>query len=503
MPEPIADGLAQLAAGAAGEDLELAVRVGLLGRFVGADQRFVHAHGGRSAASAVDGAGSIPRPNGLPLPRCAPPVLSRSLLARYASILTFGRHRRQFPRSNWASVVARSSAHAMPGPGRVVSDVEPSFTMRRWVDADSPRVERRVESNGPDHHERPWHDSSSFFRSNPSVAGHPGSPECPRFRGPLDRTTSRAVPVVIASPDRRPSVKLASFAQAEGPSLAGGVGWINSGPISLAELRGKIVLLDFWTFCCINCHHVLPDLAQAGGEVQERASGHRRAHGQVRRRAGHREHPPQGRRVSDQAPGDQRRPAGDLEPLRRPELADARPASIPTASTSGSLSGEGHYEQLDRVIGKLVAMHQEKGDLNLTPLKFTPEMERPTDGPLLYPGKVFADAEGKRLFISDTGHNRIVQAGLDGSNALAIGDGAGRVRGRPVREGAVQPAAGHLPRRRHALRRRHGEPCDPGRGSEGPPGHDGGRHRSSDDADRPRYPSRGPPGRPHSPAPGT
>ena len=27
------------------------------------------------------------------------------------------------------------------------------------------------------------------------------------------------------------------------------------------ELRGKVVLLDFWTYCCINCMHVLPDLA--------------------------------------------------------------------------------------------------------------------------------------------------------------------------------------------------------------------------------------------------
>ena len=54
-----------------------------------------------------------------------------------------------------------------------------------------------------------------------------------------------------------------SYNQADrAPSLRGGVGWINSGPIALSELRGKIVLLDFWTFCCINCHHVLPDLAK-------------------------------------------------------------------------------------------------------------------------------------------------------------------------------------------------------------------------------------------------
>ncbi len=46
-------------------------------------------------------------------------------------------------------------------------------------------------------------------------------------------------------------------------SLEGAVGWINSdGPIHLEKLRGKVVLLDFWTYCCINCHHVLPDLAK-------------------------------------------------------------------------------------------------------------------------------------------------------------------------------------------------------------------------------------------------
>ena len=63
-------------------------------------------------------------------------------------------------------------------------------------------------------------------------------------------------------PGSNPYARLASLKQGEVPSLSGGLGWINSGPISLAELRGKIVLLDFWTFCCINCHHVLPDLVR-------------------------------------------------------------------------------------------------------------------------------------------------------------------------------------------------------------------------------------------------
>lgn len=37
--------------------------------------------------------------------------------------------------------------------------------------------------------------------------------------------------------------------------------WFNSAPISMQrDLRNKLVLIDFWTYCCINCLHVLPDL---------------------------------------------------------------------------------------------------------------------------------------------------------------------------------------------------------------------------------------------------
>ncbi|MDQ3252834.1 MAG: redoxin domain-containing protein, partial [Acidobacteriota bacterium] len=45
------------------------------------------------------------------------------------------------------------------------------------------------------------------------------------------------------------------------PELSGGRGWLNTEqPLSLAALRGKVVLLDFWTYGCINCIHIIPDL---------------------------------------------------------------------------------------------------------------------------------------------------------------------------------------------------------------------------------------------------
>src|SRR5262245_23184042 len=47
----------------------------------------------------------------------------------------------------------------------------------------------------------------------------------------------------------------------QAPELDGGIAWLNTDrPLTLAALRGKIVLLDFWTYCCINCMHIIPDL---------------------------------------------------------------------------------------------------------------------------------------------------------------------------------------------------------------------------------------------------
>ncbi len=213
-----------------------------------------------------------------------------------------------------------------------------------------------------------------------------------------------------------------SLNQGSSLSLKGGVDWINSGPISLAELKGKIVLLDFWTFCCINCHHILPHLAELEAKYKNElvVIGVHTA-----------------KFPAERDTENIRRKVAEYR-IKHPVVNDANQTiwhrfgvnSWPTLiliDANGKYvdrsSGEGNFEAVDRVIGQLVEIHKTRGELNLTPLAFTPEMERPTTGPLLYPGKVVADAEGKRLFIADTGHNRIVQTDLEGENPVTIGSG--------------------------------------------------------------------------------
>ncbi len=218
------------------------------------------------------------------------------------------------------------------------------------------------------------------------------------------------------------SVKLVSYIQGGTPSLKGGVAWINSGPINLHELHGKIVLLDFWTFCCINCHHILPDLAK----LEEKYKNELVVIGVHTAKFD-----------AEKDTENIRRKVREYR-IKHPVVNDANQViwrhfgvqSWPTlvlidanGRYLGSVAGEGHYDELDEVIGKLVQQHKAKGDLNLTPLKFSAEMERPSNGPLLFPGKVLADTKSKRLFVSDTGHNRIIQTDLEGANPVVIGDG--------------------------------------------------------------------------------
>ena len=79
---------------------------------------------------------------------------------------------------------------------------------------------------------------------------------------------------------------MGTTARVRAPELRGR-GWLNTGgrELTLADLRGKIVLLDFWTFCCINCLHVLDELRPLEERYADVLVDRRRALAEVRARA--------------------------------------------------------------------------------------------------------------------------------------------------------------------------------------------------------------------------
>ena len=70
----------------------------------------------------------------------------------------------------------------------------------------------------------------------------------------LEELTGARAPQAVADPESDGTLE--DYGRA--PEFAGLVGWLNSRPLTLAGLRGKVVLIDFWTYSCINCLRTLP-----------------------------------------------------------------------------------------------------------------------------------------------------------------------------------------------------------------------------------------------------
>ena len=94
----------------------------------------------------------------------------------------------------------------------------------------------------------------------------------------------------------------------------------------------------------------------------------------------------------------------------------------PEGRVIGKHEGELSYEEFDRLMSRMVEEFDGQGLLNRNTIAYATQQEPET--PLSFPGKVLADAEGDRLFISDSNHNRIVVTSLDGAVRQVIGSGA-------------------------------------------------------------------------------
>ena len=206
------------------------------------------------------------------------------------------------------------------------------------------------------------------------------------------------------------------------PELTGRQGWLNTGgrDLRLADLRGKIVLLDFWTFCCVNCLHVLDELRPLEEKYADvlvtigvhspkfvHEADHDAVVAAVERYAVH--HP-----VLDDP---------DLTTWNQyavrawPTLTVVDPEGYVVAQ----MSGEGHAHALDTLLADLVAEHDAAGTLHRGDGPYV--APAPRSGLLSFPGKVLVLPDGS-LLVSDSAHHSLAHLDADGTTLLRrIGDG--------------------------------------------------------------------------------
>jgi len=207
------------------------------------------------------------------------------------------------------------------------------------------------------------------------------------------------------------------------PDLDGAVDWLNvDAPLSMANLRGKVVILDFWTYGCVNCMHVLRDLKT----LEQRFPTELVVVGIHSPKFANEKHSENLRRVLVRY--EIEHPVANDANLAiwRRYGAQAWPTRVivdPIGNVVGTAMGEGNLEGFIQAVRGVIRVFDEQGLINREPLPMQLERNRHNDHPLLYPGKLLADAASDRLFISDTNHNRIVVTTLGGRLIETIGSG--------------------------------------------------------------------------------
>ncbi|MGA9119966.1 MAG: thioredoxin-like domain-containing protein [Bacteroidota bacterium] len=204
------------------------------------------------------------------------------------------------------------------------------------------------------------------------------------------------------------------------PDFPTGLQWLNTDrPISLRELRGKIVLLDFWTYCCINCMHVIPDLKRleaaypaelvvigvhsAKFTTEQGTENIREA---ILRYGIH--HPV----VNDK----------DFE-VWNAYAAHAWPTFIlidPDGKVYGRHSGEGVFDAMNPEIARMVKEFDAKGKIDRRPIKFDPERAHAPQSFLSFPGKIASDPSKHRLVVTDSDHHRVLVVSMPDATVRAV-----------------------------------------------------------------------------------
>ena len=209
------------------------------------------------------------------------------------------------------------------------------------------------------------------------------------------------------------------------PSLFGDrTEWVNTDQsIRFADLKGKVVVLNFWTYSSVHCMHVLPDLKyleQKYGDqlvvigVHSAKFKNEKDGQQIQQAIGRYE-------IDHPVVNDHERVLWKQFGIRSwPTLV----LIDPEGRLVGSQPGEGNRALFDRLIFQMVKYHRQKGTLNEASVRFQKSVVAPNPKALHYPGKVFVDEDSKRIFISDSSHHRLVVCDLDGKFQMTIGAGS-------------------------------------------------------------------------------
>ncbi|MDG9714567.1 NHL domain-containing thioredoxin family protein [Streptomyces sp. DH10] len=228
-------------------------------------------------------------------------------------------------------------------------------------------------------------------------------------------------------------------ARVRAPELTGKGGWLNTGghQYTLADLRGRIVILDFWTFCCINCLHVLD-------ELRELEDKHRDTVVVIGVHSPKFVHEAEHQAVVDAV----ERYGVEHPVLDDPELATWKQYAVrawptlvvidPEGYVVAQHAGEGHAHAIERLVAELEAEHEAKGTLRRGDGPYVAPEPEPTV--LRFPGKALLLPSGNFL-VSDTTRHQLVELAEDGESVVRrIGSGT-----RGFADGSTDAAAFNEP----------------------------------------------------------
>lgn len=218
------------------------------------------------------------------------------------------------------------------------------------------------------------------------------------------------------------------------PALIGDT-WFGTGGarLSLDDLRGRIVLLDFWTLCCVNCHHVLAELRP----IEAKYSDVLTVIGVHSPKFEHEKNPESVRSAIE-------RHGIDHPVLNDPNLSTwsgygvrAWPTLVlidPRGEVVAQFSGEGHAHAIDATIADLVRVHEADGTLQ----RGADVYVAPPPPRSIYrqPGKAEL-IDATTLLVSDSANHRLVIADPASPNAIVRVIGSGR---RGLRDGSADEA---------------------------------------------------------------